>query len=67
MQKHGSRWLRTMPDDWSFSYKWNNRDNPRFAKSDWTFEKQSESKVAVFHGNPNPHESEQEWVKSNWC
>jgi hypothetical protein len=67
MQKHGQRWLRTMPDEWTFSYKWNNRIEPRYHKNDWTFEKVSESKVAVFHGKPNPHESEQEWVKSNWC
>jgi len=24
------------------------------------------AKVAIFHGNPKPHESDQDWVKNNW-
>ena len=59
-------WMRYMPNDWTFSYKWFTRDDPRFHKSDWTFEKNSESLVAVFHGQPNPHESDVEWVQNNW-
>ena len=55
-----------IPDEWTFSYKWHNRDKPRFHKTEWTFEIKPNSKVAVFHGKPNPHESDQEWVKNNW-
>ena len=58
--------LKYMPNEWSFSYKWFTRKEPRFHKNDWTFEKDSESLVAVFHGNPNPHESDVEWVVDNW-
>jgi hypothetical protein len=58
--------LQYMPNQWSFSYKWFNRKEPRFSKTDWTFEKCSESLVAVFHGQPNPHESDIEWVVDNW-
>ena len=57
--------LRVFPDEWSFSYKWNNRVNPRYSKSDWTFER-GVGKVAVFHGAPNPHESDQEYIKNAW-
>ena len=58
--------LKPFPNDWTFSYKWFSRDNPRFSKQHWTFEQDMNAKVAVFHGNPNPHESEQQWVKDNW-
>ena len=58
--------LKPFPDEWTFSYKWYNRDKPRFSKSDWTFEQDPNAKIAVFHGNPNPHESDQQWVKDNW-
>ena len=58
--------LKPFPNDWTFSYKWFSRDNPRFPKNQWTFEQDMNAKVAVFHGNPNPHESTQEWVKNNW-
>jgi len=34
-------------------------------KSDWTFER-GVGKVAVFHGAPNPHESDQEYIKNAW-
>ena len=55
-----------MPDEWSYSYKWFSRQDPRFDKSKWTFEKKDKAKVAVFHGRPFPHESTQEWVKKEW-
>ena len=58
--------LKVYPDEWTQSYKWYDRTQKRFHKSKWTFEQSPEAKVAVFHGNPNPHESEQEWVKNNW-
>ena len=59
-------WMRYMPNKWTFSYKWFSRKEPRFSKSDWTFEKNDESLVAVFHGQPNPHESDLDWVRNNW-
>jgi hypothetical protein len=58
--------LKVFPDEWTFSYKWHSRKKPRFHKSEWTFEQDPNAKVAVFHGKPDPHESEQEWVKNNW-
>jgi hypothetical protein len=58
--------LIPFPDEWTFSYKWFSRTQPRFAKNLWTFEQDVKAKVAVFHGNPNPHESNQEWVKTHW-
>ena len=58
--------VKVMPDEWTFSYKWHNRKRPRFHKNDWTYELQPSAKIAVFHGRPNPHESDQEWVKTNW-
>lgn len=58
--------LKPFPDEWTQSYKWYSRTEPRFAKTKWTFELNSSSIVAVFHGNPNPHESDQKWVRENW-
>jgi len=54
------------PDEWTFSAKWYDRESPRFHKNDWTFERKTGAKVAVFHGKPNPHESDKEWVKNHW-
>ena len=62
----GSQYLKVMLDEWSYSYKWFSRQDPRFDKSKWTFEKKDKAKVAVFHGRPFPHESTQEWVKKEW-
>ena len=57
---------KSFPDEWTFSAKWYDRESPRFHKNDWTFEKKQNSKIAVFHGKPNPHESDIEWVKNHW-
>ena len=54
------------PDSWTQSYKWYDRKGNRYAKADMTYEHNGESLVTVFHGQPNPHESEQEWVKKAW-
>ena len=54
------------PDEWTFSYKWYDRKKPRYKKKDHTYELRPNTKIAVFHGKPNPHESTQEWVKNNW-
>jgi hypothetical protein len=58
--------LKIYPDDWSFSYKWYDRNNPRYDSKEQTYEEDKNSKIAVFHGKPDPHESNQEWVKNHW-
>ena len=54
------------PDSWTQSYKWYDRQGNRYAKSDMTYEHNGESLVTVFHGQPNPQQSDQEWVKKEW-
>ena len=54
------------PDSWTQSYKWYDRKGDRYAKSNMTYEHNGESIVTVFHGQPNPHQSDQEWVKKAW-
>ncbi len=56
----------TFPDEWTQSYKWYDRKGERYHKSTWTFEHNGESKVTIFHGSPNPHESDKEWIKNHW-
>jgi hypothetical protein len=58
--------LKLYPDEWTFSYKWFSRKKPRHLISEQTFELDHNANVAVFHGKPNPHESDQQWVKDNW-
>lgn len=58
--------LKPFPDEWTQSYKWLDRSQKRFHKRHWTFEQDPNALVAVFHGRPNPHESDKEWVKNNW-
>jgi hypothetical protein len=58
--------LKLYPDEWTFSYKWFSRKKPRYLISQQTFELDHKANVAIFHGKPNPHESEQQWVKDNW-
>ena len=69
---------KSFPDEWTFSAKWFSRTNPRFHRSSWTFEYNPGTKVAVFHGkpdpnqlaDPHPHESYNleliKWVKNHW-
>ena len=54
------------PDSWSQSYKWLNRKGERYHIDKMTYEQDPNAKVCVFHGNPNPDESPQEWVKELW-
>ena len=56
----------SFPDSWTQSYKWFNREGKRYHIDKMTYEKDLNAKVCVFHGNPNPHESTQEWVKELW-
>ena len=39
--------LKVMPDEWTFSYKWYSRTDPRFGKTRWTFEKKPNTKIAA--------------------
>ena len=57
---------RSFPDSWTQSYKWYDRKGRRYHKGKWTFEHNSESLVTVFHGEPNPHQSDMDWVKKAW-
>ena len=57
---------RSFPDSWTQSYKWYDRKGRRYHKGKWTFEHNGESLVTVFHGEPNPHQSNEEWVKKAW-
>ena len=56
----------SFPDEWTQSYKWYNREGKRYHSTKWTYEQDPNAKVCVFHGNPNPAESTQEWVKELW-
>ena len=62
----GSPGCESFPDSWTQSYKWYDRSGTRYSRQDMTYEHNGESLVTVFHGQPNPHESEQEWVKNAW-
>ena len=78
IKKIHPKFWKSFPDDWTFSAKWYSRDAPRFHRSKWTFEHNPGTKVAVFHGkpdpnqlaDPHPHESYNlkliEWVKNHW-
>ena len=57
---------RSFPDSWTQSYKWHDRKGQRYHKGKWTFEHNGESLVTVFHGEPNTHQSDMEWVKKAW-
>lgn len=63
------------PDEWIQSYKWEMRGKPRFdskpkGKRDFAVNGdpiiKDETCVAVFHGDPNPHNCKDQWVIDNW-
>ena len=56
----------SFPDSWTQSYKWFDRQGKRYHIEKMTYEQDPNAKVCVFHGNPNPAESTQEWVKELW-
>lgn len=56
----------SFPDSWTQSYKWFNREGKRYHISKMTYEQDPNAKVCVFHGYPNPHDSDQKWVKNLW-
>jgi len=63
------------PDEWIQSYKWEMRGKPKFnamPRGQRDFEAlgeptiKNETSVAVFHGDPNPHNCKDTWVVDNW-
>jgi hypothetical protein len=56
----------SFPDSWTQSYKWYDRSGTRYSRQDMKYDHNGESLVSVFHGQPNPHESTQEWIKNAW-
>jgi len=62
------------PDNWIRSYKWEMRDRKDLARINGyrNFTNKAEPRiirescVAVFHGEPHPHQCEDDWVKENW-
>ena len=63
------------PDEWIQSYKWEMRGKPRFnrmPRGERDFEVNGDpvikdsTSVAVFHGDPNPHNCKDQWVVDNW-
>lgn len=71
--KEKKKW-KFWPDDWIQSYKWEMRDRNDLSKVDgvrnFVNTKQprvlKETCVAVFHGEPHPHQCKDEWVIENW-
>lgn len=65
---------KTWPDNWIQSYKWEmrNKSDIRLIQGRRNFLNIAEPKVisdcciAVFHGEPNPHEVKDPWVIKNW-
>ena len=62
----GSVSVTSYPDSWTQSYKWYDRTGTRYSRQSMTYQHNGESLVTVFHGQPNPHESDQEWIKNAW-
>jgi len=64
------------PDSWTQSWKWEVRKNREFAPGGTRGNRKLkviedvvprvECCVCVFHGDPNPHNCEDPWVKENW-
>lgn len=64
------------PDDWIQSYKWEMRDRSELVRGadgkfnfKYTKEPQilKDTKIAVFHGDPNPHNCKDPWCETHWC
>jgi hypothetical protein len=61
------------PDEWIQSYKWEMRpgdlkrgtDGRQYLPQGTPIVK-PETSIAVFHGNPNPHDCKDEWCVKNW-
>jgi hypothetical protein len=48
------------PETWLLSYKWD------MVQSNGDLKYTDDTSIAVFHGKPNPHELDTNWVKDNW-
>jgi hypothetical protein len=70
--KSGEFW----PDDWIMSWKWEIRKDRTFApgstkgnrklKNIENVKPPKNCCITVFHGDPNPHNCDDPWVKENW-
>ena len=66
---------KTWPDEWIQSWKWEirkdrslasgPRHNRKFSKVE-EVEPPSQCCICVFHGDPNPHNCDDPWVRNNW-
>ena len=65
----------TYPDEWIMSWKWEIRKSKELGRGTKGTRKLAEIEnvvpsdeccIAVFHGDPNPHNCEDPWVKENW-
>jgi hypothetical protein len=63
------------PDEWVQSYKWEMRGKPKLVRDKTGKRNFAEpgvpnvlpkTSVAVFHGEPNPHDCADQWVIDNW-
>jgi hypothetical protein len=63
------------PDEWIQSYKWEMRGKPKFnnmprGQRDFAVNRdptiKDNTSIAVFHGDPNPHNCRDQWVIDNW-
>ena len=63
------------PDDWIQSYKWEMRQKPKMIKNKFGKRNFAEpgdpvilpqTSIAVFHGDPNPHDCIDPWCSENW-
>jgi len=63
------------PEEWIQSYKWEMRGRPKYdrqPRGQRDFEINGDpvilddTSVAVFHGDPNPHNCKDQWVIDNW-
>ena len=62
------------PDEWIMSYKWEMRDRRDLIRTDGKRnfvdnkdpEVKADTMIAVFHGDPHPHEVTDKWVVDRW-
>ena len=73
---HKNNPAQLWPDEWIRSWKWEIRKERTLAsgaKGNRKFqqiedvEPPAECCITVFHGDPNPHNCDDPWVKINWC
>ena len=70
----GNHLYQFYPDSWAQSYKWEMRNMAKITRIDGvrTFAEKGhpyikkDTSIAVFHGQPNPRECNDDWVIDNW-